>query len=103
VYHGNRYGDIRVVYDDDTAPSESDEDVDTVVMNVNDDPPGENKNPANKSEEKPRDDPKDVTEVALGKVDPKTGDNSPLALAASLLVGAGAATIGVARKNYLNK
>ncbi|MGI6257117.1 MAG: InlB B-repeat-containing protein [Anaerovoracaceae bacterium] len=34
---------------------------------------------------------------------PKTGDNSPLALATLLLISAGAATIGVTRKSYLNK
>lgn len=46
------------------------------------------------------------TKPEAGKVTPKTpktGDNSPLALATLLLVGAGAATVGVARKSYLNK
>ncbi|MGI6257277.1 MAG: hypothetical protein ACOYJU_04335 [Anaerovoracaceae bacterium] len=46
------------------------------------------------------------TKAEPGKVmpkTPKTGDNSPLALATLLLVGAGAATVGISRKNLLNK
>lgn len=49
---------------------------------------------------------KEPTKAEPGKVTPKTpktGDNSPLALATLLLVGAGAATVGFGRKTYLNK
>lgn len=46
------------------------------------------------------------TKAEPGKVipkTPKTGDNSPLALATLLLVGAGTATVGFGRKIYMNK